>query len=100
MDDFKEWWNKEEIFTGEGAMEAAEASWDCQQRKIDGLKQQLEHAYGCCDFRLKNFRELQKENEALKRESRQMREALISFKKQYSLSTWIHKTVDEVLPED
>jgi hypothetical protein len=42
MSDFKEWWNKAEIFCGEGGMEAAEAAWDYQQEKIESMTANLE----------------------------------------------------------
>lgn len=31
MKDFKTWWGEQEIFAGEGAMEAAEQAWDAAQ---------------------------------------------------------------------
>ena len=39
--DFKVWWGKEEIFCGEGGMEAAEAAWDHQQEIIDSLEAEV-----------------------------------------------------------
>ena len=37
MIDFKEWWNKQEIFCGEGGMEAAEEAFDYLSEKVDML---------------------------------------------------------------
>lgn len=32
MKEFKEWWSEQEIFAGEGAMDAAEQAWDAAHR--------------------------------------------------------------------
>jgi len=35
--DFKQWWGEQEIFGGEGSMDAAEAAWDYWEERFNKL---------------------------------------------------------------
>ncbi len=58
MEQFREWWSRQDIFGGTSVMKTAEEAWDYQQEKIDARTREVDKGIAMYNRSVEKQREI------------------------------------------